>query len=70
MCLIAAISTLSVISLERFKGIVFTMRRKIDRKSSIQTIVLIWIFSSLAAFPILMYRKQYKRIWKNHIEIW
>ncbi|RNA12392.1 substance-P receptor-like [Brachionus plicatilis] len=70
ICLIAAISTLSLISLERFKGIVCTMGKKIDHKKSIQAIVLIWLFSGLAAFPILIYRKQYKRIWKNHVEIW
>ncbi|CAF0737775.1 unnamed protein product [Brachionus calyciflorus] len=70
MCLIAAISTLSVISLERFKGIVCSMGRKITRRKAIKLIFLIWFFSSFAAFPILLYRKQYKRIWKNHIEIW
>ncbi|CAF0825381.1 unnamed protein product [Brachionus calyciflorus] len=70
MCLIAAISTLSVISLERFKGIVCSLSRKINRKKSVQMIIFIWFFSAIAAFPILLYRKQYKRIWKNHIEIW
>lgn len=70
MSLIAAISTLSVISYERFKGIVFTMKRKLDHRDCARMLVFIWLFSILAALPIFLYRKQYKRIWKDRIEIW
>lgn len=70
MCVIASISTLSVISLDRFRGIVLTMKKKLNRKYSIIIILFIWLFSAIAALPIFIYRKQYQRIWKNHIEIW
>ena len=33
-------------------------------------ILIIWSFSITVGTPIILYRKQYKRIWKNHIEIW
>jgi hypothetical protein len=70
MSLIAAISTLSVISYERFKGIVFTMKRKLNHRDCARMLFFIWLFSILAALPIFLYRKQYKRIWRDRIEIW
>jgi hypothetical protein len=70
MSLTAAISTLAVFSLQRFRAIVFTMKRKISRKASIIYIIIIWSFSIIVAMPTFMYRKQYTRLWKNHIEIW
>jgi hypothetical protein len=70
MCVVASISTLSVISIDRFRGIVLTMKKKLNRKYSIIIILLILLFSAIAALPIFIYRKQYKRIWKNHVEIW
>ena len=69
MSLIASISTLSLISFERFKGIVLTLAKKLDKKNSIYMIILIWIFSIMAAIPIFIYRKQYTRIWNDRIEI-
>ncbi len=68
--LTAAISTLAVISFERFKAIVCTMRKKLDRRKSMSMIALIWLFSLTVGIPIFLYRKQYKRVWKDHVEIW
>ena len=70
MSLTAAISTLCLISFERFKAIVCTMRKKLNKRKSINMIIIIWLFSMIVALPILMYRTQYKRVWKNHVEIW
>jgi hypothetical protein len=68
--LIAAISTLSLISFDRFNGIVRTKREKLTTKQSIIMIILIWIFAFVMALPILMYRRQFTRQWANHVEKW
>ena len=67
---IAAISTLSIISYERFTGIVCNMKNKLTRKKSGIIVIWIWIFSSIAAAPALIYRKQFNRQWLDHIESW
>jgi hypothetical protein len=70
LSLIAAISTLSIISYERFTGIVCSMNNKLNRKKSIIIIICIWIFSIIAATPALVYRRQFKRVWMDRIESW
>jgi hypothetical protein len=67
---IAAISTLSIISYERFTGIVCNMKNKLTRKKSGIIVIWIWIFSSIAAAPALIYRKQFNRQWLDHVESW
>ena len=34
------------------------------------TVICIWIFSSIAAAPVLIYRKQFDRKWLDHVESW
>lgn len=70
MSLTAAISTLCFISMERLKAVVCTMSKKLNRAKSIRTIIFIWVFSFIVAFPIFYHRKQFKREWRNHVEIW
>ena len=70
MSVVAAISTLTLISIERFKGIVCLMEERMRRRTAVILVILVWLFSITVALPTLYYRQQFKRVWRNHVEIW
>ena len=46
------------------------MKNKLTRKKSGIIVICIWIFSSIAAAPALIYRKHFNRQWLDHVESW
>ena len=62
--------TLTVISCDRFFGIVFAMKAHVTERRSHVIIVLIWIVAIGISSPLLLYRKQETRQWLDHLEIW
>lgn len=70
LSLVSSIMTLTLISCDRFFGIVFAMQaRMTDRRSPI-FILIIWICAIGISSPLLLYRQQFARQWLNHTEVW
>ena len=70
LSLVSSILTLTMISCDRFFGIVFAMKAHITERRSTVFILIIWVVASGISCPMLLYREQYVRPWLNHTEIW
>ena len=62
--------TLTLISCDRFFGIVFAMKAHMTERKSYVFIFLIWICAIGISSPLLIYRQQFSRQWLDHVEIW
>ena len=62
--------TLTLISCDRFFGIVFAMKAHMTERKSYVFIFLIWIFAIGISSPLLIYRQQFSRQWLDHLELW
>ena len=70
LSLVSSILTLTLISCDRFFGIVFAMKAHMTERRSTASLLLIWIVAIGISSPMLVYREQYVRPWLNHTEIW
>ncbi|XP_046360468.1 neuropeptide FF receptor 2-like isoform X2 [Haliotis cracherodii] len=70
LSLVASIFTLTFISCDRFFGIVFAMKAHFIERRARYTIVALWVCSLAIAVPMLIYRVQEERAWRNHVEKW
>ena len=70
LSLVCSILTLTVISCDRFFGIVFAMKAHLTQRKARVFIVAVWICSICISSPLLAYRRQETRVWLNHTEIW
>lgn len=70
LSLVSSILTLTLISCDRFFGIVFAMKAHITERRSTVYIVLIWICGIGISSPLLIYREQFTRQWLDHLEVW
>ncbi|KAK2161217.1 hypothetical protein LSH36_120g16024 [Paralvinella palmiformis] len=46
------------------------MRAHLVERRAYVFIIVVWILSIGVSAPILFYRREYKRIWADHVEIW
>ncbi|CAH1793439.1 unnamed protein product [Owenia fusiformis] len=70
LTLVSSILTLTLIACDRFFGIVFAMKAHTTERRASVFICLVWLLSIGVASPLLIYRQQKERQWKNHLEIW
>ena len=70
LSLVCSILTLTVISCDRFFGIVFAMKAHLTERKARVFIVAVWICTICISSPLLAYRRQETRVWLNHTEIW
>jgi len=70
LSLVASILTLTLVACDRFFGIVFAIRAHLTDRRPWTFILLVWITSTLIAFPLLFHRTQLTRVWLDHSEIW
>ena len=70
VALLASVFTLLLISCDRFFGIVFVMKARLTERRSSLCILLVWLAAMTLACPILVYRRQFTRLWKDYSEIW
>lgn len=68
--LVSSVLTLTLISCDRFFGIVFAMKAHFTERRALPLIAVIWFLSVGMSTPLLFYRHQFSREWANHIEIW
>jgi hypothetical protein len=67
--IIAFVITLSLISCDRYIGIVHPLKSKIiSSKISYFLIIVVWTISIIISIPIFMYRKYAERKWSDYIE--
>ena len=62
--------TLTLIACDRFFGIIFAMKAHLTERRARTSIILVWVLSTGVSAPLLVYRKQFKRYWADHVEIW
>ena len=62
--------TLTLISCDRFFGIVFAMKAHLTRRRARTLIVAVWVYSIATSAPLLAFREEFIRVWANHVEIW
>jgi len=70
LSLVSSILTLMLIACERFVGIVFAMKAHMTERRPVTFIAVVWLVSVAVSSPLLFYRRQFTRHWKNHVEIW
>nr|AKQ63065.1 orphan G-protein coupled receptor 59 [Platynereis dumerilii] len=70
LSLVSSIMTLTLISCDRFFGIVFAMKAHMTERRSPIFIMIVWILAVGISSPLLVYREQRSRHWLNHTEIW
>ena len=70
LSLIASTLTLTMIACDRFFGIVFAIKSRVTKKRYKLFIISIWIIATVVSVPLLIHRKQFKREWADHVEIW
>ena len=70
LSLVSSILTLTLISCDRFFGIVFAMKAHMTSHRSPFVLLLIWVCALALSSPLLLYREQHERSWRNHTEIW
>ena len=68
--LVSSVLTLTLISCDRFFGIVFAMKAHLTERKALPLIAVIWVVSVGLSTPLLFYRHQFSRVWANHVEIW
>ena len=68
--LVSSVLTLTLISCDRFFGIVFAMKAHLTERRALPLIALIWVASVGMSTPLLFYREQFSRVWADHVEIW
>jgi hypothetical protein len=70
LALVSSILTLTLISCDRFFGIMFAMRAHLVERRAYVFIILVWILSIGVSSPMLFFRSQQSRVWLDHVEIW
>lgn len=70
LSLVSSILTLTLISCDRFFGIVFAMKAHMTERRSTAFVVFIWICAIAVSSPLLVYREQFTRQWLDHLEVW
>lgn len=70
LALTSSILTLTLISCDRFFGIVFAMKAHLTERRSATCIALVWLCAVAVASPLIKYRQQHQRRWADHTEVW
>ena len=70
LSLVSSILTLTLIACDRFFGIVFAMKARVTERRSSLLIAGVWIAAVSLSSPLLVYREQSVRQWRDHTEIW
>lgn len=70
LSLTSSVLTLTLISCDRFFGIVFAMKAHLTERRARSFIIMVWLCSVIVSCPMLIYTRKYERQWKNHLEIW
>ncbi|XP_013406185.1 QRFP-like peptide receptor [Lingula anatina] len=70
LSLVSSVLTLTLIACDRFFGIVFAMKAHLMDRKALPFIIMIWVIAAGVSSPLLVYRKQFERQWKDHLEIW
>ena len=68
--LVCSILTLTLISCDRFFGIIFAMKAHLTERRARTFIFLVWISAIGISSPLLIYREECTRVWLNHTEKW
>ena len=66
--LLANVLTLSLISYDRYFGIVHSLKSRITSKKSYLYITFIWIMSAILSFPSYFYRVYIEKKWSDFVE--
>jgi hypothetical protein len=70
LSLVSSILTLTLVSCDRFFGIVFAMKARVTERRSAVLIGVVWASAVAVSLPVLVYRQQLSRRWLDHTEIW
>lgn len=70
VALVSSILSMTLISIDRFFGIVYALKAHIIERRARCCIIMVWVCAIIAGIPQLIYRKVYVRHWKNHVELW
>ncbi|CAH1793438.1 unnamed protein product [Owenia fusiformis] len=70
LVLVSSTLTLTLIACDRFFGVMFAMRAHMTERRASFFILAVWLSSFAIATPLLVYREQLDRQWKDHHEIW
>lgn len=69
MFMLASGLSIVVISVDRFRGIVYPFSRRLSNAVGLVIIGIIWIMSILFSVPLLQFRSYTERQWADYLEI-
>ena len=68
LSIVASVLTLSVVSCDRYMGVMYPLSFRMTTKRSFACILAIWLLSSIVAFPSFLYRTYTVRHWLDFVE--
>ena len=66
VALVSSILTLTLISCDRFFGVVFAMKAHLTERRARSCLLGVWVCALGVGAPLLVYRVQFSRTWSNH----
>ena len=65
---LASVLTLSVVTCDRFMGIMYPLKARLTNRKSAYCIAVIWLLSIIIAAPNFIYRTYSERRWSDYVE--
>ena len=65
---LASVLTLSVVTCDRFMGIMYPLKARLTNRKSAYCIAVIWLLSIIIAAPNFVYRTYSERRWSDYVE--